>query len=267
MLKENFLLGQYFPGNSSAHRLDARSKLIISLLYMAALFTANDWRGYLTVSLVFVAVLAFSRVPVSLLWKGMRIIVIFVVITVILNALMIPGEKVLWQYKALTVTYEGLMQGFKLGLRLLLLVAFASLLTLVTKPLDLTDGLERLLSPLEKIKVPTHEIAMIMSIALRFIPTILDEMERIMLAQRARGAEFGGKKLKEKLAQIVPLMVPLFVSSFRRADDLAQAMESRCYFGGEGRTHWRRSKWQNRDTVALVLFAALWLALLVWRLL
>ncbi len=263
LLKENFLMGQYQPGHSCLHTLDARSKILATLLYMVALFLARSWQSYALMGLLFVLAVAVSRVSLRMLWKGLRVVMIFVLFTIILNFFIYPGE-ILWQWGFLKLTKEGLVQGLTMGYRLLLLVAIASILTLTTKPMDLTDGMERLLWPFSKVGLPSHEIAMIMSIALRFIPTILDELERIMLAQRARGADFSSKNIKTRVKQLLPLMVPLFVSAFRRADELALAMEAKCYHGGKGRTHWRRTLWRGGDTLllaALMLLVAAFAAL------
>ncbi|MEG1501492.1 MAG: energy-coupling factor transporter transmembrane component T [Clostridiales bacterium] len=248
MIKDNFLIGQYYFGRSWLHSLDARSKILATVFYMIALFTGEGYWEYALMGLIFLAGIFLSHVPWRMIWKGLRIVTFFVAITVLLNILIYPGEAI-WSWGFINISQEGIIQGLKMGYRLLLLVAFGSLLTLTTKPMDLTDGLERLMKPLEKIKLPVHEISMIMSIALRFIPTILDELDRIMLAQRARGGDFVSKNIKSRIQQLLPLMIPLFVSAFRRADELAQAMEAKCYHGGEGRSHWRLQSWQKGDTI------------------
>jgi energy-coupling factor transport system permease protein len=194
----------------------------------------------------------------------MKLIIFFVLLTVVMNGFFTPGEA-LWGWRSFTLTREGLIIGAVMGLRLLLLVSFASLLTLTTEPLALTDGLETLLKPARRIGVPAHEIAMMMTIALRFIPTILEEFDRIVLAQRARGADIAQGNIAKRLAAMMPLLVPLFVACFRRSDELAQAMEAKCYRGGEGRSRWRQSRWRAADTAYTALFGLILLAMIAVR--
>lgn len=253
MFKERLLIGQYYPQNSPLHSLDARTKIIVTLLYMIALFVADDWYGWGALTLLAIGCVALSRIPVQAIWRGLKIIVVICLLTMILNLFLQPGEALI-SIGPLTISERGITFGLAMGLRIFLLVMFASLMTLTTKPIELTDGLEQLLTPLGKIKVPAHEIAMMMSIALRFIPTILDEFERIALAQRARGAKISEGNIFARIKAFVPLLIPLFISSFRRAEDLADAMEARCYQGGEGRTKWHKSHWQLRDTLTLCFF-------------
>ncbi len=266
MFKEKLLLGQYYPGDSPVHRLDARAKISISLIYMISLFVADDWTGWGFMALICGAAIALSRIPLAALWRGLKLILFFAGLTLVLNMFIYPGEA-LWSWRSFSITREGLIYGFAMGLRLILLVLFASLLTLTTTPIQLTDGLESLLQPLSRIKVPAHEIAMMMSIALRFIPTVLEEFDRIILAQKARGADLSKGNLAKRAAQLAPLLVPLFVAAFRRAEDLAQAMEAKCYRGGEGRSRWKAAVWQRRDSMALGLFIAMALALIIERIL
>jgi energy-coupling factor transport system permease protein len=253
MLKDKLLIGQYYETHSPLHRLDARSKIIATVIYMVLLFVANNWLGYGLLATIFVVVTVISRIPVISFWRGMKLILFFCILTVALN-IFLYGENIIWQWRFLKITGEGVSHGLAMGLRLLLLVTFASLLTLSTKPIQLTDGLERLFSPLQRIGIPAHEIAIMMSIALRFIPTILEEFDRIMLAQRARGANFSKGNIFHRVKQLVPLLVPLFVGSFRRAEELAQAMDAKCYRGGQGRSHWRPSRWLIGDTLFLGIF-------------
>ncbi|MCL2496332.1 MAG: energy-coupling factor transporter transmembrane protein EcfT, partial [Clostridiales bacterium] len=241
-------------------------KIIASLLYMITLFVVSGWPAYFALTLVFALTLAISRIPFPALLRGLKLIFIFVLLTMILNAFFTPGTA-LWSWRSFTLTKEGLNHGAAMGLRLLLLVSFASLLTLITEPLALTDGLESLLKPLRRLGVPAHEIAMMMSIALRFIPTILEEFDRIVLAQRARGADVAKGNLMKRIAAMMPLLVPLFVAAFRRADELAQAMEAKCYCGGEGRSRWRRSQWHMKDTLYIGIFIALLLGAVAARIL
>ncbi len=264
MLTDNLLIGQYYSAKSLVHGLNAKSKIIASMLYMIALFVVDSFIGYGFLSLVFISTLLLSRIPILVLLKGLKMIFFFCVLTWVLNAFFQPGQ-IIWQWQFLKLTVEGLIHGAAMALRLLLLVAFASLLTLTTTPLALTDGLEELLNPLRRFKVPAHEIAMIMSIALRFIPTILDEFERIILAQRARGANLSQGNILQRVKALLPLLVPLFVSAFRRADDLAQAMEAKCYRGGIGRTRFKLIPWQKQDSLYLGSFIVSLLAAIVLR--
>ena len=264
MLRNRLLIGQYFPGASPLHRLDARSKIIVSMLYMITLFVARGWPAYGFLALVFALAVAVARIPLSSFLRGMKLIIFFVLLTVVMNGFFTPGEAI-WSWGSFNLTREGLVMGAAMGLRLLLLVSFASLLTLTTEPLALTDGLETLLKPARRIGVPAHEIAMMMSIALRFIPTILEEFDRIVLAQRARGANVAQGNIAKRLAAMMPLLVPLFVSAFRRAEELAQAMEAKCYRGGEGRSRWRQSIWRNGDTACTALFCLILLGMIAIR--
>lgn len=266
MLKDNLLLGQYFPVDSLLRRLDARAKILITLLYMMILFTAQSSIEYLVLAVLLSLVILLSRIPVKVLWKGMRIVMFFVVFTVLFNILFTQGE-VLWRMGIFKVSREGLHNGMIMGARLLFLVAFTSLLTLSTKPLQLTEGFERLMTPLKFLGIPTYEIALILSIAIRFIPTILEELERIILAQKARGADLHSINLKRRVQQLMPLMVPLFVSAFRRADELALAMEAKGYSGGAGRSRWKVSRWSRRDTLSVAFFLIIWLLMQTWQLL
>jgi len=249
---EDIAIGQYYPGDSLIHRLDPRIKIVCALIYMVALFVANNTAGY---SLVFIAagiVIAVSRIPWRFFLKSLRPIFILVLITIILNMFLTPGTPVLY-IGPVDITLEGIMLGFIASVRLLLLVVVASLLTLTTTPVNLTEGIERLLSPGKPLGIPAHELAMMMTIALRFIPTLIEETDRIIKAQTSRGADFGGGNLAARARNLVPLLVPLFVSAFRRADELATAMEARCYRGGEGRTRLRQLKLCFRDKAFMTL--------------
>lgn len=263
MIADKLMVGKYYPLDSPVHNLHARAKLLMMILYMAALFTANSWPAFVLLTTVFLVFLFMSRVPIYALWRGMWLIVILIAIGMFFNFFATSGT-VIAQWGFLQLTVEGLAQGLKLGLRLILLIFFVSLLTLCTRPLDLTDGLEQLLSPLSKKGAPIHEFAMIISLALRFIPTILQEFDRIVLAQKARGAQFSGS-LINKIKQTMPLLIPLFISTFRRADDLALAMDARCYTGGQGRSRWRQNQWQVSDTVAIIIFLAMMAVIIYWR--
>ena len=260
-------IGQYFPGTSVVHKADPRSKILFCLAYIVALFITNSWQGYALLAAVFVAVALASGVPKRMLAKSVKPLWIIVLLTIIFQAFAGDGH-VLWKLGEIAVTTGGLTTGVFMALRLVLLIMMSSLLTLTTSPLDLTDAIERLLGPFKKIGVPAHEIAMMMTIALRFIPTLIEEMDRIMKAQQSRGAEFSEGSLVQRARSIVPLIVPLFISAFRRADDLAVAMEARCYRGGEGRTRMKVLRFAVRDAVltflAVIMVAII--AVMKWKL-
>lgn len=257
MALKDITLGQYFPGNSVVHRLDPRTKLIAVVLYIVALFLC---RFFVTYAIMFAALclcIKLSKVPVKSIVGGLKPVLLIVIITALLNLFYTPGEHVLVKVWVLTVTLEGVYAAFFMVIRIMMLIAGTFLLTYTTSPILLTDGLEALLNPLKKIKVPVHELAMMMSIALRFIPTLIEETDKIMSAQRARGADFESGNLIQRAKALIPLLVPLFISAFRRADELAVAMECRCYRGGEGRTRLRQLKYQNIDRMALLFFIVL----------
>ncbi|MCR4963144.1 MAG: energy-coupling factor transporter transmembrane protein EcfT [Firmicutes bacterium] len=261
LLQDKLLLGQYYPGDSPVHKLNALSKWIAALTYMVALFVANNWLGWGGLALLAAFVAWLSHIPLKALGRGLKGILVFAVITMLFNFFFYPGEA-LWQWRFLRLSREGIYYGLAMGLRLFLLVAFSSLLTLTSKPVALTDGMEKMLSPLRFIGVPAAEIAMTTSIALRFIPTILEEFDRIVLAQRARGGGLAQGNLWKRLASFVPLLVPLLISAFRRAEDLAQAMEAKCYQSGQKRSRWRQAPWRLPDTLTVVLMLAI-LAVLI----
>ena len=250
-------LGQYYPANSVLHRLDPRVKFVGTLLFIISVFVFNTFPGYGVATIFLVAMIGISKVPVKFMFKGLKAIFIILLITVIFNMILTPGE-VLWRLGFLKVTREGLIMAGKMTIRLTYLVIGSSIMTLTTTPNQLTDGLESLMGPLKKIKVPVHEISMMMSIALRFIPILLEETDKIMKAQIARGADFESGNLIQKAKSMVPLLVPLFISAFRRANDLAMAMEARCYNGGEGRTQMKPLRYHSRDYIAY-LFVFLYL--------
>lgn len=246
-------IGQYIPGNSIVHRLDPRTKIIITLAYMILLFALNNFYGYIFPVGFLILATILSRIPVRYLVKGLKPLIFIITLTFILNSFMIKG-RVIYELGPLDITYEGLLQGAFMAIRLILLITGTSLLTLTTSPISLTDGIERLLSPFKKIGVPAHELAMMMTIALRFIPTLLEETDKIMKAQMARGADFESGNLINRAKNLVPLLVPLFISAFRRADDLAMAMEARCYRGGENRTRLKELKMTFLDIATVVVF-------------
>ncbi len=241
-------LGQYYPADSVLHRLDPRVKFIGTIVYIVSLFLFKSW-GYLLGTLFLGGVIILSKVPVKFMIKGLKSIVILLVITLFFNMIFTPGE-VLVKIGIITITKEGLILAGRMGIRLIYLIMGSSVMTLTTTPNQLTDALERLMKPLNVIHVPVHEIAMMMSIALRFIPILLEETDKIMKAQIARGADFETGNIFKKVKNMVPLLVPLFVSAFRRANDLALAMEARCYHGGSGRTQMKPLKYTGKDYAA-----------------
>jgi energy-coupling factor transport system permease protein len=244
------VIGQYIPGDSPVHRLDARTKIIILVAYVAALFLASTWPGQGALFLFLVVAMALARLPLPSVVRGLRPLLWLVVITLVLNALMTPGPVAYRILGFITLSQPGIDFGLQMAVRLLLLFVASSLLTLTTAPVELTDGMESVLGPFRRFGVPAHDIAMMMTIALRFIPTLMTETERIMRAQSARGADFEHGSLTSRLRALVPLLVPLFISAFRRADELATAMEARAYRGGEGRTRWRQRRLGSGDAVA-----------------
>ena len=258
MLKD-ITLGQYFPGDTVVHRLDPRTKLLWLLGYIVALFLASGPAGYGLMLLVLVLESACARIAPRTLLSGMKPLIFIVLFTAVLNLFYGTGEP-LAEFWILKITEDGIRRAVFMVCRILLLVCGAFLLTYTTSPLQLTDGLERLLSPLNRLHVPVHELSMMMSIALRFIPTLIEETDKIMSAQKARGASFDTGSLRERAKALIPLLVPLFVSAFRRADELATAMECRCYHAGEGRTRMKELRFAPRDLGALALCAGIILA-------
>lgn len=242
-------LGQYYPADSALHKMDPRAKLLGTLVFIISVFVFHTFPGYAVATLFLAGLIVLSKVPVKFMFKGLKAIFTILVITVIFNILLTPG-KVLWQFGFLKVTEEGLLLAGRMAIRLTYLVIGSSVMTLTTTPNQLTDGLEKLLHPLNKIHVPVHEIAMMMSIALRFIPILLEETDKIMKAQIARGADFENGNIIQKAKNMVPLLVPLFISAFRRANDLAMAMEARCYHGGDDRTQMKPLRYHSRDYIA-----------------
>ena len=249
-------LGQYFPGSTVVHRLDPRTKLLMVVLYIVALFLAKWWVSYGLMLAFLVTAVVLSRIRPKALFRGLKPLLIIIIFTALINLFYSDGQ-VLVQFWIFRITREGILQAVFLVLRIMMLVMGTFLLTYTTSPIALTDGLESLLSPLKKIHFPVHELAMMMSIALRFIPTLIEETDKIISAQKARGADFETGTLIRRAKALVPILVPLFVSAFRRADELATAMECRCYHGGEGRTKMKQLHYRLRDVVTLLLGAAL----------
>ena len=259
MALKDITLGQYFPGNSFVHRLDPRSKILAVVMYIIALFLCKSFVSYGVMFLLLATAIKVSKVPLKSILGGLKPIVFLACFTAILNLFTTPGETVLVKVWVLTITLEGVFNAFFMVVRIMMLIAGTFLLTYTTSPILLTDGLESLLSPLKKVGAPIHELAMMMSIALRFIPTLIEETDKIMSAQRARGADFESGNLIQRAKALIPLLVPLFISSFRRAEELAIAMECRCYHGDDGRTSLRQLSLHGRDW-AFMLFTVLLLA-------
>lgn len=254
-------LGQYYPADSVLHRLDPRVKLFGTLVYVISLFLFQSFAGYIVATVFLVSMISLSHVPVKFMFRGLKAILVLLIFTAVLNVFMTPG-RVLVSFWKITITIEGLRFAAFMILRLIYLITGSSIMTLTTTPSSLTDGLEKGLRWMKILKVPVHEIAMMMSIALTFIPVLLEETDKIMKAQQARGADFESGNIIRRIRALVPILVPLFVSAFRRANDLALAMESRCYRGGEGRTKLNPLRYAKRDVIAyLVLFV--YLALII----
>ena len=258
-------IGQYYPADSPVHRLDPRTKVMISFVFIVSLFFSADIRLYLLIAFLFLGLTKLSRVPLRFILRGLKTVFIIILITVAFNLFQTPGTQVLLEWNFLRITKEGVLSAAAMALRLVLLILGSSFLTLTTPPIALTDAIESLLKPLERVKVPAHEIAMMMSIALRFIPILLEETDKIMKAQLARGANFEQKGIIKKAKAMLPLLVPLFLSAFRRADDLALAMEARCYRGGQGRTKFKPLKYGKADAAAYLLTVAYLAGVLAFR--
>lgn len=252
----NITLGQYIPGNSILHRLDPRTKIIWTIFLMLALFVIDSWPEYIMMAAYTLMLILISGVPLKQSIKGVKPLLFILAFTAILNLFFTTGTPI-FELGPMKITYEGIFVAIKLFFRLVMLVMTASLMTLTTTPMLLTDGIEKLLKPFERIGAPAHEIAMMMSIALRFIPTLLDETDRIMKAQASRGADLDTGNIFQRIKSFIPVLVPLFVSAFKRADDLAEAMESRCYRGGKGRTRLREIHFTRLDLTTTLVGLAL----------
>ena len=257
-------LGQYYPGTSCVHQLDPRIKISCVVIYVTTLFFAQSTGAYVLVTAFAVGTTLLAAIPPPLVVRAVRPLWVIIALTLLMHMFTTPGQP-LWSLWLFTVTQEGLRGGLLMTLRLVLLIVVSSLLTFTASPLMLTDGIERLVAPCRRVGVPAHELAMMMTIALRFIPTLLEETDKIIKAQTARGADFSSGNLFRRAQSMVPLLVPLFVSAFRRADELAAAMEARCYRGGEGRTHMREFSLTWRDGAALVVTAVITAAVLILR--
>lgn len=263
MIKD-ITLGQYFPGDSVVHRLDPRCKLILTVLYMIYLFmTQNPW-AYLGLGVLLISFILLSKIPLGFFLRGLKPVAFLIAFTAVFNLFFgsANAEHIYFDWGFIRITDAGIRQALLMAVRILLLVAATSLLTFTTTPILLTDALERLLSPLKKLGVPVYEFAMMMTIALRFIPTLIEEVDKIIKAQAARGADFESGNLIRRAKSFVPVLVPLFISAFRRADDLATAMESRCYHGGDGRTRLRELRFEKRDALAFAMFGVIGIGLI-----
>ncbi len=256
-------LGQYYRTESVIHRLDPRVKLVATFAFIISLFLVKNIIGYIIAAALLISCIKLSNVPVKFIFRGMKTIFFLLVITMLFNLFLTPGTAIVSVWK-ITITYEGVKLAIMMAIRLIFLITGSSIMTLTTTPNNLTDGLESVLKPLKLLHVPVHEIAMMMSIALRFIPILLEETDKIMKAQMARGADFESGSLINRAKSLVPLLVPLFISAFRRALDLAMAMEARCYRGGEGRTKMKPLIYQRRDIIAYLVLVIYLVAIVVF---
>ena len=263
MLKD-ITLGQYFPGNTIVHRLDPRTKLILVVVYIVALFCAKSYVSYAVMAAFLILCMCLSRIRLRVIVKGLKPLLFIIVLTGLLNMFYTPGKELIhfWIFK---ITWEGIRNAVFMIARIVMLIFGTFLLTYTTSPIALTDAMELLMSPLKKIRVPVHELSMMMCIALRFIPTLISETDKIISAQKARGADFESGNLIRRAKALIPILVPLFISAFRRADELAVAMEARCYHGGKGRTRMKQLRMARRDYLALALGAALLACIIVLR--
>lgn len=262
---EKLIFGRYIPGNSFIHRLDPRAKLMGAIWFIIIIFLANNWLTYVLLTIFVLTAVKLSEINPKFFINGVKPLIWLILFTVILQILFTSGSTIWFRLGPIVISQEGLLNGVFIFMRFVLIIFMSTILTLTTMPLSLTDAIEYLLRPLAAVKVPVHEIALMLSIALRFVPTLMDETEKIMNAQRARGIDFGEGNIYQQMKAIVPLLIPLFVSSFNRAEELATAMEARGYKGGEGRTKYRQLEWVSRDTMIMVAFGLLSAALFVLR--
>lgn len=262
---DKMIIGRYVPANSLMHKMDPRAKLLLVFLFVCVVFLANNVVSYGLLAVFTVLLISLSKIPLRYLYNGLKPIFFLIVFTFLLHILFTKEGELLFEYGWFEIYEGGLIQGFFISIRFTLLILVTSLLTLTTSPISITDGMEELLGPLKKWKMPVHELALMMSIALRFIPTLMEETEKIMKAQTARGVDFSSGPIKDRVKSIVPLLVPLFVSSFKRAEELATAMESRGYRGGEGRTKYRQLNWKTSDSLLMVSIGVLTVMLFLLR--
>lgn len=259
------LLGRYVPGDSIVHQMDPRAKLILSFFFIIIIFLANNWQSYVLLLTLTIGSIMAAKVNFAFFIKGVRPLIWLILFTVLLQIFFSSGGTIFWRWGPFNLSYFGLINGAYVFCRFVLIIFMSTLLTLTTAPLEIADALEKLMMPLKKIKVPVYEISLMLSIALRFVPTLMDETAKIMNAQRSRGVNFGEGNIMQQIKSVVPLLVPLFVSSFNRAEDLATAMEARGYRGGEGRTKYRVHYWHTSDTTGCAVFVIVMLILLFVR--
>lgn len=264
-MMEKMIFGRFMPGESFVHKLDPRSKLLFVFAFIIIVFFANNPVTYAALLVFTLLVIFVSRIKLYFLINGLKPVIILMAFTFLLHIFFTKEGNLLYHWKFISIYEEGLKQGIFISIRFLVLVFMTSILTLTTSPISITDGLEVLLNPFKKFKMPVHELALMMSISLRFIPTLMDETDKIMKAQMARGSDLSTGPIKERVKAVVPLLVPLFVSAFKRAEDLATAMEVRGYRGGEGRTRYRQLKWDSKDTLAILLLVAMTALLITLR--
>ncbi|MGE7911750.1 energy-coupling factor transporter transmembrane component T family protein [Lysinibacillus xylanilyticus] len=264
-MMEKMIFGRFLPGNSPVHKLDPRSKLIFVFAFIIIVFLANNTVTYALLLAFTLLVVLISNIRLYFLINGLKPVIFLMLFTFLIHIFMTKEGAVVFEWKFITIYEEGIRQGIFISIRFLVLVFMTSILTLTTSPISITDGIEVLLNPLKAVKVPVHELALMMSISLRFIPTLMDETDKIMKAQMARGSDLSSGPIKDRIKAVVPLLVPLFVSAFKRAEDLATAMEVRGYRGGEGRTRYRKLKWDMSDTFSLVLLVAMAVLLFFYR--
>lgn len=264
-MMEKLIFGRYIPGNSFIHQLDPRAKLTSAIWFIVIIFLANNWLTYLVLALFVLTAIKLSAINPKFFINGVKPLIWLILFTVILQILFTSGQTIWFRFGPIVISQEGILNGVFIFMRFVLIIFMSTILTLTTMPLSLTDAIEYLLRPLAAVKVPVHEIALMLSIALRFVPTLMDETEKIMNAQRARGIDFGEGNIYQQMKAIVPLLIPLFVSSFNRAEELATAMEARGYKGGEGRTKYRKLSWESRDTLVIAAFGLLSVSLFFLR--
>ncbi|MED3933925.1 energy-coupling factor transporter transmembrane protein EcfT [Priestia megaterium] len=264
-MMNSIIIGKYVPGHSVVHRMDSRAKLLLVFAYVLIVFLANNPIGYAFLGVYTLMIVAMSKVPVSFILRGLKPVMFIIIITFLLHIFMTKEGPLLFEWGWLSVYKGGLIQGVLISLRFLFLILITTMLTLTTTPIEVTDGMESLLNPFKKLKLPVHELALMMSISLRFIPTLMEETDKIIKAQTARGVDFSSGPVTDRLKAVVPLLVPLFIGSFKRAEELAIAMEARGYKGGEGRTKYRQLKWGSIDTIMLLLLLAVAVVLVLIR--
>ncbi|BAO05671.1 MULTISPECIES: energy-coupling factor transporter transmembrane component T family protein [Enterococcus] len=264
-MMNKLIFGRYMPGDSFIHRLDPRAKLLASFYFIGIIFLANNWQTYALLAAFTLFAVFLSKVDIKFFIRGIRPLIWLILFTVGLQVLFTSGGETYWSWGIFNITQFGVMNGLFIFCRFVLIIFMSTLLTLTTPPLELSDAIEYLLRPLKVVRFPVHEVSLMLSIALRFVPTLMDETEKIMNAQRARGVDFGEGSLVQKMKAVIPLLIPLFVSSFNRAEDLATAMEARGYQGGEGRTKYRILHWHLQDTIVMVAFGLMTIVLVFIR--